>query len=178
VASADEAASRAKSAGGTVLLDPFDVFDAGRMSLLQDPQGAVFAVWQAGQHIGYRLMNEPGTRIWNELLTTDPAGATQFYTRVLGVSSEKMPGPVDYTILNVGETGASGVMQILPEMGPIPPNWRVFFMVDDVDATANKGRSTGGVVLMAPQDIPGIGRFAVIQDPQGAVFGLFKPVPM
>ena len=175
VSNADEAAGRAKGAGAMVILEPFDVFDAGRMAVLQDPQGAIFAVWQPNVHVGYRLMDEPGTRIWNELLTNDPAAATAFYSEVLGVSSEKMPGPMDYTILKVGEIGASGVMQISPEMGPIPPNWSVYFMVDDVDASADESRSLGGSVAAGPQDIPEIGRFAVIQDPQGAAFGLFKP---
>ncbi|MBI4338277.1 MAG: VOC family protein [Chloroflexi bacterium] len=174
VTSADETAKKAKQAGGKVLVEPFDVFNTGRMAMVQDPQGAVFGLWQAKQHIGYRIVSEPGALTWNELLTTDPGKATAFYTSVLGVSAARMPGPMDYTILKAAGKDAAGVMQITPEMGPIPPNWFVYFMVADVDASAKQVQSLSGRVLVAPRDIPGVGRFATVQDGQGAVFGIFK----
>ena len=72
---ADATAANVREAGGTVVVDPFDVFDAGRMTIAQDPTGAVFGVWQAGEHIGAQLANEPGTLNWNECRTTDPDDA-------------------------------------------------------------------------------------------------------
>ncbi len=179
VTNADEAAARVTEAGGTVCFGPFDVFDAGRMAFLQDPQGAFFAVWQPKAHIGYRLTNEPGARYWNELLTTDSDAAAAFYENVLGATSEKMSMedtslPMDYTCLKVGETFTSGIIRITEEMGSMPPNWFVYFMTENVDVSASKCQSLGGSIISAPQAAPGFGRFAIVQDPQGAAFGLFE----
>jgi len=176
VTNADETAKKAEQSNGKVLVEPLDVFDAGRMAMLQDPQGAVFGIWQAKQHIGYRIVSEPGAFTWSELLTTDSTKATAFYRSVLGVSAGKMPGPIDYTLLKADGQDAAGIMQITGEMGQMPPSWSVFFAVADVDASAKQAQSLGGQILVPPQDIPGgVGRFAVLQDPPGAAFGIFKP---
>lgn len=166
---------RAKESGATVMFGPMEVFDAGQAAMLQDPQGAVFALWQAKEHIGSRIKGETGALMWNELLTNDPVNATRFYTDLLGVTSSKMPGPMDYTLLNVGGTDLMGVMRISDEMGPVPPHWMVYFGSDDVDASAGKAESLGGSVMVPPADIPEVGRFAGLQDPQGAVFFVFQP---
>ena len=105
-ASADDAAKRATDAGGTLVAGPFDIFDSGRMAIAQDPQGAVFGIWQAKQRIGYRIVSEPGALTWNELVTTDPEQAASFYAGVFNVSTEKMPGPMDYHAAQGG--GAAG----------------------------------------------------------------------
>ena len=86
-----------------------------------------------------------------------------------------MPGPVDYTILKGGGTDVAGVMAITDEMGPVPPHWMVYFGIDDVDASTSKVESLGGSIMVPPADIPDIGRFAGLKDPQGAVFFIFKP---
>ena len=168
-------ADQAKESGATVILGPMEVFDAGHAAILQDPQGAVFAMWQPKDHIGARIKGETDAVIWNELLTNAPVQATQFYSGLLGLGSSKMPGPVDYTMLNVGGTDVAGVMEISEEMGPVPPHWMVYFGSDDVDATAKKAESLGASVMVPPGDIPGIGRFAGLKDPQGAVFFVFQP---
>src|SRR5687767_1214655 len=93
VKNADEAAKNIKSLGGRILAEPFDVMDVGRMAVASDPQGAVFAVWQARTHTGAKVMGEPGALAWNELMTTDPAGAIKFYTQLFGMKTEKMPIP-------------------------------------------------------------------------------------
>ncbi len=152
-----------------------DVFDAGRMAYIQDRQGAMFAVWQPKEHIGVRIKNETGALIWNELMTTDPEDATRFYIGLLGMGSSKMPGPMDYTLLNVGGIDVAGMMAIGEEMGQVPPHWTVYFGVDDADATAKKAESLGGSIIMPAMDIPEIGRFAGLQDPQGAMFSIFQP---
>lgn len=175
VDNADEAGQRATQAGGKQVMDPTDVFDAGRMVMIQDPQEAFVALWQANNHIGSQVVNEPGSVIWNELRTTDSAAAADFYGKVLGVTSQKVPMPgMEYTILNVGDRGVAGVMGITPEMGPMPPHWAVFFAVDDADAMTKKAESLGAKVIMPPQDIPEVGRFAVLQDPQGAFLNIIK----
>src|SRR5215468_3703236 len=86
VDSADEATAKVEAAGGKVGMTPFDIMDAGRMSFVIDPSGAPVALWQANQHIGATLVNEPGTVVWNELITDNPA-AVSFYEQVLGVTT-------------------------------------------------------------------------------------------
>jgi len=152
VDSADEAAARVEAAGGQVAMPPFDVMDAGRMAFVLDPSGAAVALWQANQHIGSTLVNEPGTVTWNELITTDPA-AIKFYEQVLGVTTSTVDmGPGEYTLFHVN------------------------FAVEDADATAAKATELGGSVMVAPFDTP-VGRIAILTDPQGAVFSVLKPAP-
>ena len=171
----DQIAAKAGQSGATVIFGPMDVFDAGRMAYLQDPQGAMFALWQSKEHIGVRIKDETGALMWNELQTTDPEDATQFYSSLLGMGSSKFPGPIDYTLLNVAGTDVAGVMAITEDMGPVPPNWGVYFGVDDADATAKKAESLGGSIIIPAMDIPEFGRFAGLQDPQGAMFSVLRP---
>jgi predicted enzyme related to lactoylglutathione lyase len=107
---------------------------------------------------------------WNELLTTDPAAAKEFYTQLFGWTTQAWPmGDFDYTIVMAGEVDVGGIMPI-PEMAKgMPPSWGAYVTVDDVDATAAKAEKLGGKVIVAPKEIPSVGRFTVIQDPQGAV---------
>jgi predicted enzyme related to lactoylglutathione lyase len=177
VESADDAANKAKSLGGNVLADAFDVMDVGRMAILQDPQGATFCVWQAKAHIGFRLVAETGTFGWDELWTTDTNKAAEFYTGLFGWAAKdsgaNMAGG-GYTEWQLGGQSIGGMMKIQPEMGPVPPNWLPYFMVEDCNATADKAAASGGKLFVPPTDIPNVGRFAVIQDPQGAVFAIIK----
>ena len=113
---------------------------------------------------------------WNELQTSNPDAAIDFYARLLGLERDETMEDLDYTLLKVQGTEVAGVVQIAPDWGPVPPNWLVYFDADDVDATVAKTQSLGGSVLVPGTDIPGIGRFAVLQDPQGAVFAVFKGV--
>jgi predicted enzyme related to lactoylglutathione lyase len=122
-----------------------------------------------------------GRFIWYELITTDPAGAKTFYGDVVGWKPQGMPMPGgEYTVLQADGNGVGGVMDIPPEakaMG-VPPNWTGYIAVDDTDAAAEKVKTLGGSVMRPPQDIPGIGRFAIVADPQGAVFAIMTPLPM
>lgn len=175
VASAYQTADKARKAGGKVLLEPFDVVDAGRMAVLQDPQGAVFSIWQSKEHIGFRIIDEPGAVSWNVLITTNLAEATTFYKNVLGFSEVKLSGTVEYTLLTLDGEYVSGIMQITPEMGTVKSAWIVSFMVVDVDATVKQAETLGAKVLVLPKDIRGgVGRFAVIRDPQGAIFEIYQ----
>ena len=175
VDSADESAEKAKAAGATLLKEPFDVFDVGRMAVVQDPTGAVFALWQAKEHKGAGIYNGPNSFCWNELGTNDPQKAGDFYTGLFGWTREDFSfGPMEYTMFKNGDRSAGGMYRITPEMGPMPPNWMVYFAVDDCDATVQKALDLGGNVMKPADDIPEIGRFAILTDPQGAVFAVIK----
>ena len=174
VENVDETVEKATQNGGTVLFGPMDVFEAGRMAMLQDRQGAAFAVWQPKAHLGARVKFEPGSIIWNELLTTGKEDALAFYESVVGLERGETMGPMDYTLVRAGGTEVAGFMQMTPEMGEFPPHWSVYFAVADVDATVAQAQSLGGTVIVPAQDIPGVGRFAGLLDPQGAHFNIFK----
>jgi len=169
----DAATERAEGAGGQVLAPPFDVMDAGRMSVVADPTGAAVAFWQARQRIGAALVNEPGTLIWNELLTDDIETATAFYGDVLGLTVEASDlGGNPYTVFKVGDDMVAGSMP--PPMKDITNHWHVYFAVEDIDAALAKARELGADVFNGPIPTP-IGPMATLSDPQGAMFSLFAP---
>ncbi len=174
VTSADEAVERAKQAGGNPIMEAMDVFDSGRMAMLLDPHGAMFAVWEPKNHIGSSIKGEPGALAWVELYTQDHQEAAQFYKAVLGVEAGSMPGEENMTLLKAGGQDVADIMTMTPKMGPMPPHWAVYFGIDDVDATAEKAKSLGGDTVAGPMDAPGVGRWVVLRDPQGAVFRLVK----
>ncbi|NIR49609.1 VOC family protein [candidate division KSB1 bacterium] len=175
VANADEIAHEVKALGGTVLAEPFDVFDAGRMAQCQDPAGATFAVWQPNLHMGVGILNEPGALCWHELATNDTKKATEFYTKLFGWGKKvsDIEG-MTYTEFLHGERPAGGMLEISKEWGDVPPNWMVYFAVDDCDTAVDKITSLGGQIKVPPKDIPNVGRFATAQDSQGAYFSVIK----
>ncbi len=175
---ADATAAKVQAAGGTVFLEPFDVFDSGRMLIAADPTGASFGVWQAGNHIGAQLANEPGTMTWNECQTNDPDTAAAFYEAVFGHEVKEFPsaeGRPPYRVIHVEGRGVAGMFKINEYMGDVPPNWSSVFAVADADETVAKAKELGGTALMAGMDLPEIGRLAVLQDPTGAVFQVLAP---
>jgi len=175
VASADEAAERAKSLGATIPMAPMNVMDVGRMALIQDPQGAVFAVWEPKSHAGSRLVNEIGSYGWVELQTTDDAAARDFYSRLFGWEVKVGPvGGAPYTQWKWGDGYVGGCMKLDPAWGPLPPHWLLYFRVESCNATTADVMGRGGRVVAAPRDIAGIGRIAVFADPQGAVFAVIE----
>ncbi len=169
VKSADESAKKAKQLGGKLMKEPFDVFDLGRMTVLVDPQGAVFALWQPEKHIGAAVVNEPGTVCWNELQTSDTGAARKFYTSLFGWGN-KVGG--DYTEWLSGKKSIGGMMK--NQAPNTPPHWLIYFAVDDCDASTKKVQSLGGRVYVQPQEIANVGRFSVVADPQGAAFAMIK----
>jgi predicted enzyme related to lactoylglutathione lyase len=175
VKSADDTAKRAQELGGKVLAPPFDVMDAGRMAVLQDPTGAVFSVWQAGRHIGAKILREPGALGWTELTTRDTAAAGKFYTQLIGWEATKgNAGGQEYTEFKAGAQPDAGMIAMDPAWGNVPPHWMPYFQVADCDATAAKAQELGGRVFVPPTDIPNVGRFAMLADPQGAMFSIIK----
>ncbi|MFZ1926896.1 MAG: VOC family protein [Solirubrobacteraceae bacterium] len=200
VNNADETAAKARDAGGRVVTDPFDVFDAGRMAVLTDPEGAAFCVWQAMQHKGAQIVNEPGSLNFNGLNTRDVQGAQSFYGSLFGWEALGLEGGVQMWRLpgygafleksdpelreRMAESGApKGFEDVVATLNPIadeqpdtPAHWSVTFAVDDADATAAKASELGGQVIVAPFDAPWV-RMTVISDPQGATFIASKFVP-
>jgi uncharacterized protein len=174
----DDTAEKIRAAGGTVMMEPFDVFDAGRMTIAQDPTGATFGVWQAGQHIGAQLANEPGTLNWNQCQTPDPARAAEFYAAALGYGVDEVDVGTEepFRVLQVDGKPVAGVREPIPQMGG-EPQWSVVFSVADTDETVAKARELGGEVLIEPADLPQIGRIAVLRDPVGAMFQVIQPPP-
>ncbi len=201
--SADETADRAKAAGGSVLAEPFDVMEAGRMAVIADPQGAAIRVWQAGNHRGAQLVNEPGTWNFSELSTSDTGAAESFYREVFGWEADRFdmdghetslwrrPGYADHLEQRdpdlrrrMADQGAPPgfedcIAWLLPLDATQPdarPHWSITFAVDDADAAAAKAEELGGKVLLPPMDAPYV-RMTVLSDPQGAVFTASKYVP-
>jgi uncharacterized protein len=168
----DAATGRARELGANVLADPFDVMDAGRMSTIQDPTGAVFCLWQPQRAIGAEVVNGVGALTLNQLNTSDREAAERFYSELFGWRFESV-GDADnpYWGIYRGETLNGGMMP-LPPGAPMPSHWLVYFGTADVDGDAGRIGSAGGTVVVEPTDVPG-GRILVAQDPQGAFFALF-----
>ena len=167
----DETAARVQEAGGVVHLEPFDVLDAGRMTVAADPSGAVFGVWQAREHIGAQLAKEPGTLNWAEVQTHDRGAAQPFYERVFGYTTETIDmGGDEYVVFSVGDTPVAGLVQIRADWGEMPSNWSAVFQVADCDAAVARVQEAGGTLYHGPAELAGTGRFAVVADPWGAAF--------
>jgi predicted enzyme related to lactoylglutathione lyase len=116
-----------------------------------------------------------GAFSWCELMTTDPEVAKGFYSELFGWELEEYPmEDMNYTVIRVAGQEMGGIMAIPPEAAGAPPNWSCYVTVDDVDATIKKAEAMQGKVLLPPRDVPDVGRFAVIQDPQGAVLTVIK----
>ena len=174
VSNADATAAKVKDAGGRVLLEPFDVTDAGRMAIVSDPTGAVFDIWQAGNHFGAAIVNEHGALNWNELLTDDTEKALAFYQEVFGHEIEvstSLTGS-DYFLIKVGDRGVAGAMA--KPMAEIPNHWGVYFAVDDVAKTIVQATENGGSLVHGPQEIPEVGTFAGLVDPYGSNFTVIQ----
>ncbi len=170
--------AKVAGAGGQVFAPPFDVMDAGRMAAIADPEGAAVNLWEPKEHIGAGVRNEAGAIAWSELSSRDAEGAGAFFHALFdGVDVVTMPGApgTTYTMLQIGEMPVAGLLQITEEMGEMPSAWLTYFQVDDIEAGVARAVELGGESPMAVMDGPGL-RFAVVSDPQGAVFGLMQPL--
>jgi uncharacterized protein len=204
VDSADEAASKVRDAGGAVVTEPLDFMDACRMAVFTDPQGAAFGVWEAKEHKGARLVNDPGAVVFNGLNTRDVEGAKSFYGPVFGWQTGSIGGGAEgWTLPGYGDwlerehhpglrkqmAGAGApegfedvVVSIIPipdDQPDTPAHWSVTFATDNADATAAKAAKLGGTVIVPPFDAPWSTpaytiRITVIADPQGATFSASK----
>ncbi|GAA1272664.1 VOC family protein [Kitasatospora nipponensis] len=183
-ADADHSARLVEQAGGTVRFGPFDVFDNGRMAGFTDPTGARFAVWQPGTTAGLDAVTDVGTLCWTELHTSDPAAAKDFYRTVFDWLEQDVPfGDFTYTVVTPTAAGTDssqgGISALLPEDRAVRGGsyWLPYFEVADTDATVRRAEQLGGTVCAAATDAPGVGRFAQLADPHGAVFSVIASTP-
>jgi uncharacterized protein len=199
VDSADEVAAKVKEAGGNVMMEPFDVMKSGRMAVFADPEGAVFMVWQANEHKGAQLVNEPGSLNFNSLNTRDADAAKPFYEAVFGWKTLDLGGAGFWTLPGYGDYlegihpdirkqvkdsgGPAGFEDVVASIVPIPDeqpdtpaHWSVTFATDDADAAAKRAGELGGKVIVPPMDAPWV-RMTVLADPAGATFIASKFVP-
>lgn len=175
VEDADDSANKAVQLGAKLLAPAFDVFDAGRMAVLEDPSGAVFTVWQAHKNAGIGVNNEPGAFCWADLNTPNRDRAKEFYSALFGwtITPGEGKDPSGYLHIMSGEKFIGGI----PPTPNGPPNWLIYFYVADVDASSAKAKELGANFYMEPMSIEGTGRMSVLADPQGAVFAMFKESP-
>jgi predicted enzyme related to lactoylglutathione lyase len=175
VENADAAAETAADLGGKVLMGAFDVMELGRMAVIQDPTGAVFCMWQAKETPGMRIHNQDDAFCWADLSTPDPERAKTFYGTLFGwrlTAGDKDTS--GYLHIQNGEDYIGGIPPTTYRPPNTPPHWLIYFQVADVDATVSKAKSGGAQVYMGPMSMENVGRLAVMGDPQGAAFAVFK----
>jgi predicted enzyme related to lactoylglutathione lyase len=167
--------AQARKHDAKILMPTMQIAEHGSMMSFMDPGGAAVGVWQPGTHRGAGRVNVPNSLCWNELCTRDVEGSKKFYAKVFGWKYESMSmGEFDYEVIKVGERSNGGIMPMIGEMWEgIPPHWMVYFAVADADAIARKCEELGGSIKVPPTDMQ-VGRFAVLADPQGAVFSVLK----
>jgi predicted enzyme related to lactoylglutathione lyase len=168
-------ASSVQAAGGTVIAPPFDVGDQGKMAVFQDPSGAFFSAWQAGQMTRF-VAGVPNAYGWAELNARGLERAISFYETVFGWTTSTSPfgDGQEYTQFAHDGENVAGAFEMNPGIpADVPSYWMVYFMSADVDGAYGKALDLGAREMVSPQDFPG-GRFAIVSDPQGAAFGLLS----
>ena len=171
----DVLAPAVQKLGGTVLVEPFDISDNGRLLMCQDPQGAAISFWQPINHIGAGLVNTPGALSWNELWTADLPSSKAFYGALLGWAFEAGPGvPVYTTIWNQGRRNG-GILSMDEDMAAeTPPMWVPHVSVADIEAAARRVVQLGGTVHVGPRTNADANRWLLFADPQGALCYLMQ----
>jgi predicted enzyme related to lactoylglutathione lyase len=178
VDNADESAQLAGELGGNILAQPFDVMDAGRMAVIQDPTGAIFCLWQANRTLGIGVTGVEGTLCWADLSSPNPERAKQFYEGLFGWNiAASETDSSGYLHVQNGEEYIGGIPPATYRDPKVHPYWLLYFFVEDVDASAAKAEELGATIQTAPMNIPNVGRMAIVADPQGAVFSIFGAAP-
>ena len=169
----DAVSARVEALGGEVMVEAFDVFDIGRMSVFQDPTGAMLSLWQPKKSAGAQLRDEPGALCWNELQTPDPEQARTFYTELFQWTTKKdKTGQRPYTTFLSQDRPTAGLLDVSARSGDTEAQWLPYFEVPSCSETAKLAATMGAEVLVSPTTIPDVGTYAVIRDPQEAVFGV------
>jgi predicted enzyme related to lactoylglutathione lyase len=177
VTDADAAAATITALGGRIIMPPFDVMDLGRMAVGQDPQGAAFSVWQPKKHIGATHEGPLNAFGWPELRTPDAPAAVKFYTSLFGWTTKpdsaiEAAQYVEWS--NAGEPMGGLLPMTDPEWKGVPPHWVAYVSVADCGERFAKAKQLGAKIYVSPTDIPNVGRFAVLADPQGASFCIIQ----
>jgi predicted enzyme related to lactoylglutathione lyase len=171
---ADLIAARVEAAGGKVLVGPFDVLDQGRMAAFLDQAGAPFSVWEPAMMRGAEIFDVPGALTWTELTTRDVEGSKSFYGSVFGwAARDSSVAGVPYVIFEQAGEAIAGLQPMIGGNWPgdLPPHWMVYFAVADCDHSAAVAHQLGGGVVQPPTSFP-MGRYAVLEDPQGGTFSI------
>ena len=166
--------ARAEELGAKVVFPPLVIGEFGTMAVCEDPTGATFGFWQAGQHVGSEVTEEPGSAAWYEVYASDAKQARDFYTALLGATVDTMPGDMEYYVLKHGEQELCGIMQIDPSWSDFHPQWGTYFSVANTDESAAVITKHGGKLLSDIEDTP-FGRMATVADPGGATFKIIQP---
>jgi predicted enzyme related to lactoylglutathione lyase len=177
VANADESAKLAKELGANVLAGPFDVMDKGRMAVVQDPTGAHFCLWQEMTSKGIGIAGENNTFCWADLTTPDREAAKKFYGALFGWKFVTGKGKDESTYWHImnGEHGIGGIPPSEDQHPGAIPSWMIYYLVSDCKASFEKATGLGARGYVPPMTIEGTGDMAILADPQGAVFAIFKP---
>lgn len=174
VENADQSVAKAAQAGGTVLSPAFDVMDAGRMAVIQDPTGAIFSLWQPKRSQGITITGD-NAFCWADLSTPDPERAGKFYAELFGWQLAKdEKDPSGYIHIKNGENFIGGIPPAAHRSPTAPPHWLIYFQVADPEGTTAKAGKLGGRILMPARKMENVGTFSIVSDPQGAAFALFK----
>ena len=172
---ADQTVAKMTAAGGNVVMPPMDVMTAGRMAIVQDAGGAAVGVWQAGEHKGAEITQEPSSMMWTELQTRDMPATVPFYQKAFGWDTKVSPMGAamnDYTEWQIlGESVAGGMAMSKNVPANVPSFWLTYFGVENVSDSIAKVKQLGGQVMMGPDTYPN-GQFAVCADSAGATFGI------
>jgi uncharacterized protein len=176
VENANTATDLASRLGAKVIAQPFDVYDVGRMAVLQDPTGAMFSLWQAKRHTGFGIKGVPGSFCVADLSTSDQDSACRFYEQLFGwrTGKEDEDSSHNYYHLFNHDEFIGGILPPAFRNPGAPPHWQIYFLVCDCDEVATKAKSLGAKLYMPPMLIEDIGRMAVLADPQGAAFAIFE----
>jgi predicted enzyme related to lactoylglutathione lyase len=172
----DASAALVEAAGGKVLVPPFDVMEQGRMAACLDPLGAPFSLWQAGTMIGAEVLDVPGALTWSELTTRDAEGAAAFYGRIFGWVARPSDAPgMPYVVWELDGRMIGGMQPMVGHAWPadLAPHWMLYFAVRHCDDTAATAHSLGGRVVQPPTNFS-LGRYAVLEDPQGGTFSVLE----
>ena len=168
--------AKAQEAGARVMMEPMEVMTAGRIGFALDPTGAPFGVWQAGDHLGIGVYNEPGALVWNEVMTRDYEGAKAFYGAVFGYTFDEMDADFSYASIRRASDGevVAGVGKLDARVPTdVPPSWGVYFMVEDCDASAARAVELGATLVRDPADTA-FGRMVPLIGAQGETFSLVQ----
>lgn len=176
VGDVDAAVAKVPKLGGEVVVPAFDIPSIGRTSMVKDPTGAMVAVFQGAEGGGddrdWDAPPAPFSVCWTELMTHDVDKALGFYGELVGWTAEDM-GP-DMKVLKVGDKMVGSVRKMPEEAHGAPSHWLNYVLVPEVDAYQAKSEKLGATTLKGDTEIPGMGRFAIVQDPTGAVYTLWK----
>jgi uncharacterized protein len=177
VENADAAASRATHLGGSVVIQPFDITDVGRMAVLTDPTGAYFCIWQPKRNQGIGIAGVNGTLCWADLNTPDPDRAKKFYSELFGwkiTEDTDDDPPSGYLHIQNGGDFIGGIPPVRPNNPRQPAHWLAYFEATNCDSTAAQAKKLGAKFYLEPMTMENVGRFAILADPQGAVFAIFQ----